>query len=124
MARWAIELSEFDIQFKPRLALKGQVLADFIAEMKPNGSGWWTLNVDSASRQTRVGLGMQFKALIEEVIEQAVHLNFPASNNEAEYEVIIARLDLAISVSSKKIVIRSDSQLVVGQVNGEYETGD
>ena len=29
MARWAIELSEFGIQYKPRLALKGQVLTDF-----------------------------------------------------------------------------------------------
>ena len=45
MARWAIELSEFGIQFKTRLALKGQVLADFLAEipqqeMVPDSSGW------------------------------------------------------------------------------------
>ena len=32
MARWAVELSEFGIQNKPRLAMKGQVLADFLAE--------------------------------------------------------------------------------------------
>ena len=51
-------------------------------------------------------------------------MNFPASNNEAEYEAIIAELDLAIFVSSEKIVIRSDYQLVVGQVNGECETRD
>ena len=31
MARWEIEMSEFDIQYKPHLALKGQVLADFLA---------------------------------------------------------------------------------------------
>ena len=30
MARWAIELSEFSIQYKPRLALKGQVLVNFL----------------------------------------------------------------------------------------------
>ena len=51
-------------------------------------------------------------------------MDFPASNNEAEYEAIIVGLDIAISVSSEKIIIRSDSQLVVGQVNGEYETRD
>ena len=59
MARWAIELSEFGIQYKHLLALKGQVLTDFLAdflaeipqqEMEPNSSGWWTLNVDGASR--------------------------------------------------------------------------
>ena len=51
-------------------------------------------------------------------------MDFLASNNEAEYKEIIVGLDLVISVSSEKIIIRSDSQLVVGQVNGEYETRD
>ena len=54
MATWAIELSELDIQYKPRLALKGQILADFLVEipqqeMKSNSSGSWTLNVDGVS---------------------------------------------------------------------------
>ena len=55
MARLAIELSEFCIQYKPRLALKGQILAGFLAEVpqqetKSDSSSWWTLNVDGASR--------------------------------------------------------------------------
>jgi len=29
---WAIELSEFDIQYRPRTAIKGQFVTDFIAE--------------------------------------------------------------------------------------------
>ena len=121
MARWAIELSEFDIQFKPRLALKGQVLADFLAEipqqeMELDGSDWWTLNVDGASLQMGAGLGLQLKAPTGEVIEQAIRINFSVSNNEAEYEAIIVGLDLAISVSLEKIYIQSDSQLVVGQI--------
>ena len=33
MARWAVELSEYGIQYKPRLAKKGHVLADFLAEI-------------------------------------------------------------------------------------------
>ena len=32
MALWAVELSEFDIQYRPRTVVKGQVVADFIAE--------------------------------------------------------------------------------------------
>ena len=70
------------------------------------------------------GLGLQLKDPTGEVIEQAIHLNFLASNKEAEYEAIITGLNLTISVFSVKIIIRSDSQLVVGQVNGEYETRD
>ena len=46
------------------------------------------------------------------------------SNNETEYEAILAEVDLATSVSSEKIIIRSDSQLIVAQVNEEYETRD
>ena len=32
MVLWTIELSEFDIQYHPHTAIKGQVVADFIAE--------------------------------------------------------------------------------------------
>ena len=105
MARWAIELSEFGIQYKALLALKGQVMAEFLAkipqqEIELDGSGWWTLNMDGASRQTGTGIGLQHKASTKEIIEQAIRLDFSASNNEAEYEAIIASIDLAISVSS------------------------
>ena len=109
--------------------MKGQVLDDFLEEipqqeMGLDSSGWWTLNVDGASRQTGDGLRLQLKGPTGEVIEQAIFFNFPTSNNEAEYEAIIAGLDLEIFVSSEKIIIRSDSQLVVWQVNREYETRD
>ena len=80
--------------------------------------------MDGASRQTGAGLGLQLKAPTREIIEQAIRLDFLASNNKAEYEAIIPGIDLTISISSEKIIIRNDSQLVVGQVNGEYETSD
>ena len=41
-----------------------------------------------------------------------------------ENEAILVGIDLAQSLSSEKLLICSDSQLVVGQVNGEYETRD
>ena len=64
MACWAMELSEYGIQYKPRLSKKGQVLADFLAEISqpdasPNKTGRWTLCVDGASRQTGAGIGLQ-----------------------------------------------------------------
>ena len=48
MACWAMELREYGIQYKPRLSKKGQVLADFLAEIPqpdtcPDKKGWWTL---------------------------------------------------------------------------------
>ena len=35
LIKWVIELSEFDIRYKPRIAIKGQVLAYFIKEFTP-----------------------------------------------------------------------------------------
>ena len=35
LIKWAIELSEFDIRYKPRTTIKGQILADFIMEFTP-----------------------------------------------------------------------------------------
>ena len=58
------------------------------------------MNVDGDSQHTGAGLGLQLKAPVEEMIEQAIRLDFPASNNEAEYETIIAKIDLAIFISS------------------------
>ena len=93
-------------------------------DVDSNNAGRWTLNVDGASQQTGARVRLQLKASTGEMMEQATRLDFPKSNNETEYEVIIAGIDLATSVSSEKIIMRSDSQLLVGQVNGEYETQD
>lgn len=32
LLKWAVELSEYDIQYKPRTAIKAQVMADFVVE--------------------------------------------------------------------------------------------
>ena len=69
--------------------------------------------MDGASKQTGVGVILQLKAPTGERIEQAIRLDFPASNKEVEYEAILAGVDHTISVSSEKIIIQRDSQLVV-----------
>ena len=80
--------------------------------------------MDDTSRQTGAGVNLQFKAPTCEMIEQAIQIDFPAYNNEIEYEAILAGVNLTNSVSSEKLIIRSDSQLVVGKVNEEFETRD
>ena len=61
--------------------------------------------MDDASWQTGAGVGLTLKAPTGERIEQSIRLGFPASNNETEYKAILAGIDLAISVSSEKIII-------------------
>ena len=50
-----------------------------------------------------------------------VRLDFPATNNESEYEALIAGLDLAKAAGAAKVVIYCDSQVITNQVNGDYE---
>ncbi|WKA01256.1 hypothetical protein VitviT2T_019544 [Vitis vinifera] len=132
MLQWAIELSEFGIEFQPRLAMKGQVMADFVLEYsrKPSQHDesskkeWWTLRVDGASRSSGSGVGLLLRSPTGEHLEQAIRLGFSTSNNEAEYEAILSGLDLALTLSVSKLRIFSDSQLVVKHVQEEYEAKD
>ena len=85
---------------------------------------WWTLNVDGASRKTSAGIGLQLKSPSRDNIKQAIRLGFSASNNESEYEAILAGLELVAALFVGKLLIQSDSQLMVGQVNEEFESRD
>ena len=80
--------------------------------------------MDGVSRQTGADIGLQLKSPTGERIEQAIRLSFSASNNESEYEAILAGIEPAVIVSTDRLLIRSDLQLVVGQVNKEYESRD
>ena len=101
MALWAIELSEFDIRYHPRAAIKGQVVADFIAEFTPDEdkgaeeSSLWSIYTDGSSNRLIGGAGIVLLSPEGDVIESMVRLDFPATNNESEYEALIAGLDLA-----------------------------
>ncbi|PKA60972.1 hypothetical protein AXF42_Ash019961 [Apostasia shenzhenica] len=57
-------------------------------------------------------------------LHQAVTLQFKATNNQAEYEALIAGLNFALSMAVKCIQVFSDSQLVVNQMNRAFETKD
>lgn len=47
--------------------------------------------------------------------------NFKATNNQAEYEALIAGLNIARELGAKDVWVKNDSQLVVGQVLGTFE---
>ena len=56
-----------------------------------------------------------------EILKYVVRLQFPATNNEVEYEVLLTGLSLARVLESKTFIIQADSQLVVGQIKGDYK---
>ncbi|KAJ9536419.1 hypothetical protein OSB04_un000411 [Centaurea solstitialis] len=101
LAKWNIYLSGFDIEFKPKTAIKSQVLADFVAEFSPGlePTTWGN-------------------------IVYSIRCEFKATNNEAEYEALIAGLDIALRLGARQLHVRSDSLLVVNQVNGDFQAKD
>ena len=128
MIQWAIELSQFDIEYHPRTAIKAQALVDFIAEFTLpdedriiDGVDRWTIQTDGSSAQRKGGVGVVITTPDGEVLKYGVQLKFPATNNEAEYERILTGLRLGKALGAKNLLIQSDSKLVIGQIRGEYE---
>ncbi|KAL5570454.1 hypothetical protein UlMin_027029 [Ulmus minor] len=132
LAKWSIELGEFDIQFKPRTAIKGQALADFIAKFTytpemseklttQTQNSQWKLYVDGSSTETSSGAGIILVSPDGVKLSCAVRFKFKATNNQAEYEALLSGLRLAKEVSARHLTIYSDSQLVVSQVNSEFQ---
>ena len=50
-----------------------------------------------------------------------IRLDFPTTNNEAEYEALVAGLDLARAAGAENMIIHCDSQVITSQINGDYE---
>ncbi|XP_070040131.1 uncharacterized protein [Nicotiana tomentosiformis] len=129
-------MSEFDIEYKSSTAIKSHVLADFVADFSPallplatkeavivleSTSGLWTLFTDEASKVKGSGLGIALITPLGETLRQAIR-TILLTNNEVEYKALIARLEFARGLDSKVIEIKCDSQLVVNQVYGIFDT--
>ncbi|PKA46019.1 hypothetical protein AXF42_Ash021324 [Apostasia shenzhenica] len=131
LLKWSIELGEYDVRFVPRTAIKAQALADFVAEFSMTelpppraATNFWSLHVDGASGSQSQGAGILLTSPMGAVLHQAVTLQFKTTNNQAEYEALIAGLKFALSMAVKRIQVFSDSLLVVNQVNRTFETKD
>jgi ribonuclease HI len=128
LVNWAMELEQFNIEFHHRTAIKGQVLADFLVEFCniPEAEELpkeltWVVFVDGSSAQGRSGVGVLLRNPKGQEFGFAVKLDFVTTNNEAEYEAVIAGLALSREMGATNVEIRSDSQVVVGQVQGQFE---
>ncbi|GJY13758.1 reverse transcriptase domain-containing protein [Tanacetum coccineum] len=107
MLKWKFELEGYDIQYRPRTAIKGQILADFIVERPEEESPDelmaepeelpepWTLFTDGSSCVDGSGAGLILTNPEGAEFTYAMRFRFEATNNEAEYEALIAGLRIA-----------------------------
>jgi len=107
MMKWAIELSEYGLLFEGMGLVRPQVLVDFVAELAPSddedvkeGSGGWILSVDGAPNVQGSGAGIILEGSDGVLVEHSLKSAFQASNNQAEYEALLAGMRLAIDMGS------------------------
>ena len=102
--------------------MKGQVLADFVAEFSPKSNTEmvchvenrsWRVFVDGALSAMGAGAGIVIITPERIRLEHSFRLGFKASNNEAEYEAFIAGLKIALDLGAQNVEVYSDSRLVV-----------
>ena len=77
--------------------------------------------MDGFSNEGGSGASLILVSLKGHQMHFALRFGFKASNNEVEYEALIARLNLAKEIKVESSEIYSDSQLVVCQVINEYQ---
>jgi len=80
MISWFVELSEFDLSFKPRGPIRAQCLADFVAELhvlvvnlRTDNQDEWKLYVDGYSNQKGCGAGVVLESPSGVRLEQSLH---------------------------------------------------
>ncbi|RDX72502.1 hypothetical protein CR513_48000, partial [Mucuna pruriens] len=117
MVAWSVTLLDFDISFERRGHIKVQALADFITELAPDErltskAKEWFLFVDGASNKAESGAGIILEGPNEVLIEQSLHFEFRASNNQVEYKALLAGMRLAQELEAKVLTAKSDSKLI------------
>nr|CAD41940.2 OSJNBa0070M12.17 [Oryza sativa Japonica Group] len=130
VVKWAIELSEFDLHFEPRHAIKSQALADFVAEWTPApepisapeaSSGpsqlphtaYWVMQFDGSLSLQGAGAGVTLTSPSGDVLRYLVRLDFRATNNMAEYEGLLAGLRVAAGLEIRRLLIRLSKRYVL-----------
>ena len=113
LIQWAIELSEFDIRYQPRNAIKAQVLTDFIVEFTPihgdldamEDVKTWVVQVDGSSTLHTGGIRVVLQYPERDKLKYKVRLQYQATNNEMEYEALLKGLELAKSLEAESILV-------------------
>lgn len=84
-------------------------------------NGIWELHIDGAINCRGGGAGLVLTNLQGQTLERSIHFNFKVTNNEAEYEALIAGLGLALELGVRNMIVNIDSQLIIHQFYGEFQ---
>jgi hypothetical protein len=107
IGKWVIELSTYDIVYKPKTAIKAQALSDFMAEWtetqtppKKRELEYWTINFDGSLQLQGAGARILVTSPKGESFKYIMQMHFLASNNAVEYEALLhgSRITTALGI--------------------------
>ncbi|XP_021825361.1 uncharacterized protein LOC110766353 [Prunus avium] len=140
LARWLLQLSEFDITCTTPRAIEGQAVIDMLLYFLKKKDRFfrevlgelletvavvteeelWTLYFDGSSTSNGGGAGVVLINPEGQATALSFKLNFSCTNNVAEYEAFIMRLSTAKEMGIERIKIIGDSNLVLSQLQGSF----
>ncbi|XP_055960597.1 uncharacterized protein LOC130015093 [Mercurialis annua] len=136
IGKWLLSLADFHLIYHPQKSVKGQALADFLADhpcinlgdeskfdlpVFMNEHRPWMLKFDGSSTDRSAGAGIIIVSPSGAKTSLSFNLDFECTNNQSEYEALIIGLEILLDLGAKKVKIIGDSQLVIRQVSGEYK---
>ncbi|XP_057965461.1 uncharacterized protein LOC131156025 [Malania oleifera] len=144
VARWQMLLTEYDISYVTRKAIKGSVIAEYLAEIavenyQPMEFEFSDQDIDSLTqgeedlKEWRIlfdgavnvwghGIGTVLISPDGKHYSVVAKLIFLCTNNIAEYKACILGLQTTLDWGVKLLTVRGDSALVIHQLTREWET--
>jgi ribonuclease HI len=131
LGKWASALTEYELDYKPLSAVKGQVLADFLVkhdmeeeEVCTVDGDVWRLWFDRLVCSQGQGIRCFMASPNGMTYELSIRLEFGCTNNQAEYEALLSGLEVLAEMGPQRAEVFGDSKLVIQQVNGESQCLD
>jgi hypothetical protein len=128
--KWATELTEHVINFVSRSAINSQVLADFVADWTPSVTKGdpviselvWEVQCDRAYCHFGSATTAVLKSPSGIKLQYTPWMNYDnRTNNMAEYEELMLALRKARAVGARRLVILTNSKLVVSHIGKTYK---
>jgi ribonuclease HI len=125
LRKWMFALSEFDIRFQPAKAVKGQALADLVAERTSSGIAAlsihaWAMFFDGSVCGHGSGIDILLVSPRGVTHSFSIRLPTPCTNNLAEYEAVHKGMELLLEAGAEAVEVFGDSKLVISQLTETY----
>ena len=118
LGKWMFALSEFDIRYQPAKAVKGQALADLVADRVSTDIAAlfiraWAMFFDGSACDDECGVGILLVSPRGVTYSFSIRMTAPCTSNLVEYEAVRRGMELLLEAGAEAVEIFGDSKLVI-----------